>query len=190
MAKEWVSPYIYAEIARSGYHWKLHAEAFRFSAKKLYEAVPIDDYGEQADVKTQCVTTYLFLIGLSIENLLKGLIVEAEPTLIIDTRHEPESADLHTYELHKSLKTHDLVTLADVAKRSKQCNLSFDGEENELLSRLSHFVQWQGRYPVALTSETQKSLYFRPAEDRTIFERLWERLSAALDEVIKKRKSS
>ena len=190
MTKEWVSPYIYAEITRSGYHWKLHADAFRFSAEKLYEAMPFDEYGTHENVRTHCVLTYQFLIGLCLEDLLKGLIIAVEPDLVIDKLHKPESrGSLHTYMLDKRLQTHDLVALAGMVKRSADYNLAFSREERELLRRLSNIVKWQGRYPVALTSEKQRSLYFKPVGDGLIFEGLWERLSSALDEVIESGKN-
>jgi len=191
MAKEWVSPETYAEIARSGYHWKLHAEAFRFAAEKLYEHMPFDEYGTREDVRTHCVLTYQFLIGLSLEDLLKGLIIKVQPELVIDKLHKSERRrSLHTYTLDKCLQTHDLATLASMVKRNTHYNLAFSREERRLLRRLSNIIKWQGRYPVALTSEKQTSLYFKPAGDRLTFEGLWERLSAALDEIIGKRAES
>ena len=179
MRKEWESSREYAEIARSWHHWKLHAEVFRFSADRLYEHMPFDEYGTTEDVRTHCVLMYQFLIGLSLECLLKGLIISAEPGLVIDKLAKSESESLHTYVLDARLQTHDLTALAGMTR--SHYNLVFSREERDLLRRLSNIIKWHGRYPVALTSETQSSLYFRPIGDRVTFEELWDRLLAALN---------
>lgn len=186
MAKEWVSPHEYAEIARSRHHWKLHAEAFRFSAEKLYEHMPFDEYGTSEDVRTHCVLMYQFLIGLSLEDLLKGLIISVEPDLVIDKLPKSKSGSLHTYTLDARLQTHDLSALAGTILRSTRYNLAFSREERELLRRLSNVIKWHGRYPIALTSKRQSSLYFRPVGDRVTFEGLWDRLLAVLEEEMEK----
>jgi hypothetical protein len=185
MGKEWVSSLEYAETARSWHHWKLHAEAFRFSAEKLYEHMPFDEYGITEDVRTHCVLMYQFLIGLSLECLLKGLIISAEPDLVIDKLTKPKSESLHTYALDARLQTHDLTALAGTTRT--HYNLAFSREVRDLLRRLSNIIKWHGRYPVALTSETQSSLYFRPVGDRVTFEELWDRLLAALEGATEKR---
>jgi hypothetical protein len=185
MGKEWVSSREYGETARSWHHWKLHAEAFRFSADKLYEHMPFDEYGTTEDVRTHCVLMYQFLIGLSLECLLKGLIISAEPDLVIDKLAKPESESLHTYALDARLQTHDLTALVGMTR--SHYNLAFSREERVLLRRLSHIIKWHGRYPVALTSETQSSLYFRPVGDRVTFEELRDRLLAAVEGATEKR---
>jgi hypothetical protein len=186
MANEWVSSREYAEIARSWHHWKLHAAAFKFSAEKLYEHMPFDEYGTSEDVRIHCVLMYQFLIGLSLECLLKGLIISAAPDLVVDKLAKPESESLHTYALDARLQTHDLTALAGVTLGSNY-NLAFSREERDLLRRLSNIIKWHGRYPLALTSERQSSLYFRPVGDRVTFEGLWERLLAVLDGATEKR---
>jgi hypothetical protein len=187
MAKQRVPAQEYAEIARSRHHWELHAAAFRFSAEKLYEHMPFDEYSASEDVRTHCVLMYQFLIGLSLEDLLKGLIISAQPDLVIDKLSKPESDSLHTYTLDARLQTHDLSALVGMILRSKRYNLAFSREERELLRRLSSVIKWHGRYPVALTSEKQSSLYFRPVGDKVTFEALWRRVSAALEDVTGKR---
>ena len=185
---ERVAPYVYKELARSGHLWKYHSEAFKFTAETLYEAAHISEYGIRTDVKTHDIITYLFLIGLSLETLLKGLIVEADPTLIRDVPVPRCTSDLPSYRLERSLKTHELSRLAKLAEKTTQRDLSIDSEARELLERLTFFVIWEGRYPVAIKSKDQQSYYFRSIDDRKVFERLWERLSTALEEVAEKRR--
>jgi hypothetical protein len=77
---------------------------------------------------------FAMLAGLSIENMLKGLIVQ------------------HGFEY---AKTHNLVDL------SKRANIKWKQASgaNALLVRLTTFVEWAGRYPVALSEK--KSLELR-----------------------------
>ncbi|GEM_PF-2144964 len=129
---------------------EISSEAFKYAAETLYEAAHINEYGTRTDVRTHDIITYLFLIGLSLETLLKGLIVEADPTLIRDVPPPRCTADLPTYKLDGRLITHDLIKLADLAEKTTQRNLGFDGEERELLERLTFFVKWLGRYPAQI----------------------------------------
>lgn len=75
------------------------------------------------------------LAGMAIENMLKGLILQGTAR---DARLELMSK--------KKLITHDLVTLATRA------GVELADFEQELLARLSRFIVWAGRYPVALTA--------------------------------------
>jgi hypothetical protein len=186
MVKEGTLPSAHAHIARSGRHWKLHAATFRFAADKFYEHMPFDEYSAREDVRSHCILMYHFLIGLSLEDLLKGLLIAAEPDLVIKTTNKPESGSLHTYVLDTRLQTHDLLTLAGMVTRNSRYSLTFSRAERELLRRLSHIVKWHGRYPIVLTPKEQSSLYFRPVGDRATFEGLWEQLTAALDDFVER----
>jgi hypothetical protein len=78
---------------------------------------------------------FAMLAGMAIENMLKGLILQRTAR---DARLELMSK--------KKLITHDLVTLATRA------GVELADFEQELLARLSRFIVWAGRYPVALTA--------------------------------------
>ena len=99
---------------------------------------------------------------------------------MIDKLAKSESESLHTYVLDARLQTHDLTALAG-ATLGSHYNFAFSREERDLLRRLSKIIKWHGRYPLAITSEKQSSLYFRPVGDRVMFQGLWDRLSAALE---------
>lgn len=81
----------------------------------------------------------LLLYGLSFENLLKGLLISEEPTL------------LKGGKLSKHLLGHDLVKLADRLR-----SLTLNAEERELLSLLSDVVPYLGRYPVPRNAQDVK----------------------------------
>jgi hypothetical protein len=74
---------------------------------------------------------YAMLSGMAIEVILKGAIVEAMPP---GERIAPP-------------KGHKLLVL------SEKAGVKLNHEEADLLSRLTTFVEWGGRYPVATTSK-------------------------------------
>jgi hypothetical protein len=51
MSTEGVPPYLFQELARSGYLWRLHADAFRSAAEKLVAGTPVEDYGRCCKVE-------------------------------------------------------------------------------------------------------------------------------------------
>lgn len=73
----------------------------------------------------------LLLYGLSLENILKGLLISEDPML------------LQGGKLSKHLQVHDLAKLS---RRLK--SIQFDRTELQLLELLSDVVPYHGRYPV------------------------------------------
>jgi hypothetical protein len=71
------------------------------------------------------------LYGLALENLLKAIVIQVQPTAIVD---------------HKLRKWpsggHDLLLLR------KEARLGVNDSEKDLLTRLAAFVKWAGRYPI------------------------------------------
>lgn len=78
---------------------------------------------------------YLFLGGLAIENMLKGVLIQRNPQLVRDGR-------LHTKEMGGGVDGHDLLGLAT------KVSPELARQHHELLGRLTVFVRWGGRYPV------------------------------------------
>lgn len=81
----------------------------------------------------------LLMHGLSFENLIKGLLISEEPTL------------LNGGKLSKHLLGHDLVKLTD-RLRTVQLN----SEERNILTLLSDVVPYHGRYPVPRAAQDLK----------------------------------
>lgn len=91
---------------------------------------------------------FALLAGLAIENMLKGAVQEVTP------RAE-----------RQLVQGHDLIKLA------KRLGLSLSSEESDLLERLTRFVKWAGRYPVALdAAETKKPRLMRSSDYAAIVE--------------------
>ena len=77
---------------------------------------------------------YMTMAGFAVENLIKGIIVRDDPKLI----------DGKSGRLHKDILNHRLIRLAN--------RIGFidvkDKEKTRILSKLTRFVVWAGRYPV------------------------------------------
>jgi hypothetical protein len=111
--------------------FSLHVAAYAlwqqlYPALKAYESgVPMTD---EQEVTLRLRGPFAMLSGMSIENMLKGVVVQKglEPP-----------------------QTHDLVKL------SKQAGIKWERwpDASGVLARLTTFVVWAGRYPVATTEE-------------------------------------
>jgi hypothetical protein len=75
------------------------------------------------------------LYAYSIENVLKGIIVANDATVVDENK------------ISRTLKSHDLIALAADAR------VQVHVQEKPVLAALSDLSVWAGRYPVALTKE-------------------------------------
>lgn len=116
--------------------WLLMAQNLKWCADKVCW---LDDKHEciQDDRAQRAFTwpIYRMLLGLSFENLLKGLrVVKGENPLDGD-------------KLKDSFKKHDTDNNIAQVERLGLC-LSLDDGEREILRLLETFVVWVGRYPI------------------------------------------
>ncbi|MGZ4885738.1 MAG: hypothetical protein ACXVI0_09470 [Halobacteriota archaeon] len=86
-------------------------------------------------------SVYKYLAGMTIENLLKGIIVaDYSDTLIINGKMKPEFARHRTWTKHNKGKLRFLQNLITEDQRT-------------LMTYLEPYVVWMGRYPVALDAD-------------------------------------
>jgi len=114
--------------------WRLTAESLAQAARVLLPS--IEEHmratlaGEPLSGEPPLTGVYMLLIGLAVENLVKGLLV---------ARHDGPTSD---GKLAKDLKSHQLL---DLLKRAR---IRLDDDQSYLVQRLEAFVVWAGRYPV------------------------------------------
>lgn len=84
------------------------------------------------------------LAGFALENLLKGLAIAADPGLVQPIATKPNEL------LDPRIKKHKLVALAGLA------GVELSTEEEALLTKLTEFVFWAGRYPTPLDAFDSK----------------------------------
>jgi hypothetical protein len=121
------------------------------------------------------ISVYFFLMGCSMENLLKGILMLRHPEYL------KASGEL------TGIKSHDLVKLCG------KCNIDLSRKEKELFAKLTTYITWAGRYPVPLTAHdmfpkkkadgtwVQRGESFRGRDPQSELNRIWIRLWGELE---------
>jgi hypothetical protein len=111
---------------------------------------------------------YRLLMGLSFENLLKGIIV---------AHGKPAGSK---GKLDKSFKEHEISKLLEQLDTNKCALIS---EEREILKELQQYVIWAGRYPIPLTAKNYQIALAYSSEKHRKELILWERLAEHLKDI-------
>ena len=116
--------------------WLSIARSLKYSAEvlrdRLIESMKIPAMFRQTETEGLLMSSML-LLGLAIENLVKGVYVAKNPE-VVDERKIDSSG----------WKTDGGHGIADFVKAF----ISVDQEEEELLVRLQEYIIWAGRYPI------------------------------------------
>jgi hypothetical protein len=107
-------------------------DAFERAGKKLAEQPGLTSIVEPVDEFEPRFLPAFMMYGFAIENLLKGLLVLRNPSMVQDAKIGVP-------------RTHNLTDLA------KEAAWPTTSDENRLLGELSAITTWSGRYPVSLT---------------------------------------
>jgi len=106
------------------------------------------------------ISTYNMLLGFSIENLFKGIVLVKNPEHLTDEK------------LSDKLKIHDLFALADLA----QINLT--DKEKTFCNIANEAVLSSGRYPIPLKANAYTNIHHLC--DKDIFEALFIKLRSQI----------
>ncbi|WP_173218117.1 hypothetical protein [Paenibacillus alba] len=124
--------------------WLMNAKDLKNSADVLLERIHevnrrISEH-EPVDLieDTGVFKVYMLLAGLSLENVIKGLIISRNPTIVTDE------------EVKFSGSGHKLIELFRLV------NISLNNDEIKFLELIEEFIMWAGRY-----SLPKKSQYFQ-----------------------------
>lgn len=113
----------------------------------------------------------LLLLGYAIENLLKGLILQAGKAMIEQGEKQPGE-----------ITGHDLGKLAESAGEHPSA------KEAELLARLTTYTVWRGKYPVPIDDKGYHHLPLSLPDDFsrawTYYRRLAERFKVLCDRIV------
>jgi hypothetical protein len=110
--------------------WLLQAMQLKVAAERmdwLFKPVTEDEQ------TCSLMTTYRFLMGLSFENLIKGIL------------HSQGHKVVENGKFTKLFSKHDLRYLVSKLDHSK---INITTEESNILHELTPYVKWAGRYPL------------------------------------------
>jgi len=115
--------------------WLYNAEALIRAARSLLPMMDADhrklaDPTVTTGFEAPIAPIYMLLVGLAIENLLKGIYVARNPTTCSSDR------------LPRELTQHKTIEFCE------RLGLSISQAEGLLLERIETFVVWAGRYPI------------------------------------------
>lgn len=113
--------------------------------------------------------SYMLLAGLSLENLAKGILIGRNPNIV-------NSNELDRKLLGKSKGGHDLV-----ATLMQKISLELLPSEIDVVSRLTKFVVWAGKYPIHFKADQNTQPSFT-TNDPAIINSLFEKLATILKE--------
>lgn len=140
----------FKNIGQNPINWLYRAEILKKAADKTLEQMEADE--NAATVEGGWVDpVYKYLAGVTIENLLKGIIIAKHPELITND------------QMDKNLAKHDIWRrqkgglLQDIAPLLTQ-------EERDLLKVLEIHVIWRGRYPIAKSAKIYAQNQFEDQE--------------------------
>jgi len=109
--------------------WFFCALDLKVAADRLnWQTKPIKD--EESSIGLHSV--YRLLIGLSFENLLKGILVAQGDQILRDGK------------LHRDFTCHKL---SEFAGRIDPSTFTFSKDDMKILKNLEHYVIWAGKYP-------------------------------------------
>lgn len=126
------------KVMGSPYFWRRKAKELKFSAEILFPVAKeqieksvsvIKDKNFDPDEYNWVHPTYMALIGFSTECLFKAAIIRDNPAFVSNGK------------LAKSLKTHNLIKLAKLAK----IHLTYD--EEKFCEEAYEYMEWY-RYPI------------------------------------------
>jgi hypothetical protein len=172
---------LFKTIGRDPLIWRNHARRLKLIAKTLEPGLRKSLKNDQRlekdrEEKMAYIEVYMLLMGLSFENLIKGIVIAKNPELVSESKGESK--------LMGELKTHKLSQLA-------RRHLDITKKGLDIIERLEEFVIWGGRYPIPASSHH----YFKSAQPRNLrslnsddpenFERLFAGLEYVLEEGIK-----
>lgn len=142
--------------------WLIQACQLRDAARRIdwIDAAPAEM------LITSFPTVYRFLISLSTENLIKGILIAERVR-----RGEPDPFD--------GLMNHRLHVLAEKIEGLQK---PLSNDERDVLASMASYIEWAGRYPFPKKLQSHQPRGHSGAEHALEIE-LWERLAAHLKRI-------
>jgi hypothetical protein len=126
---------LYERASREPLAWRMASDSLRRAARTLLPVIENDEkvlcnQQSEDNIEPPLSPVYMLLVGLAIENLVKGICVANAPNIIENDR------------LGRGMRTHSILDLL------ARAHVTVSQEDSELIERLEVFVNWAGRYPI------------------------------------------
>lgn len=155
---------LFDAVIESPGSWLIEAMQLKVAAERIdWLFKPLTEDEQTASL----MTTYRFLIGLSFENLIKGIL------------HAQGNKLIENGEFAKLFSKHDLGYLVKKLDPSK---INITEEEKNILDELTLYVKWAGRYPLSKYSNDMIVKMHDSGKHRRELE-LWEKLKEHLGNI-------
>ena len=184
MSKEQKNKELFERIGSDAQSWLAQAKQLKISANvilpKLREAFEIPPVWPGAQERRLAFFhSYMLLVGLAFENLVKGILIGRNSALV------------DTEKIESGILGRGGHGIADGARKI----VTLSSDEVQLLQRIEEYLFWAGRYPLPLksniyhSSETQKLRSGR-SDDPELIDALFKRLIDVLEQEWKARATS
>ncbi len=134
---------LYEQIGENPLTWWSSARTLFLVAEKLSKDIE-KSFKEPLEYHYTSIKVCMFLYGLGIENIIKGLLIKQK-------RYPFKNG-----KFPKELKTHDLRKLFDNA------NIKMTERDIKLLNRLTEYIKWVGKYGIPLSYDKLKNWHTIP----------------------------
>lgn len=147
-------PYDFTNYGRDPMVWGYQADNLKRAAEAVYAIVERDYAADPPVVEhLRSDPVYKYLVGMAIENLLKGIMIYDNPSLVTQNK------------IDNAIDGHDMWTLhtgKGCKKKDGRCRLeALESElipdEQEFVKLLEPYVVWMGRYGIATTRSKYES---------------------------------
>ena len=177
MSEEEKNKELFELINKDAQSWLAQAKQHKMSAdvilSKLEDAlknIPTSQEGTQEKMLA-FVHSYMLLIGIAFENLIKGILIGRDPTLVKDQKNRSGILERGGHGITK--------------KASKI--ISTSSNESNLLQRIEEYLFWAGRYPLPIKFGTynnseEKKLRSYCNNDPKLIDALFDKLTQILEQ--------
>jgi hypothetical protein len=152
-------------VGQEPHAWLMEATQLKRAAdlvrQELTKIFAVSPQGRPRYEDAVLFNSYMLLAGLALENLAKGILVGRNSGVV--------TPDMF------NLKGHNLQQLA------QQAVPTLSKTELDILSRLTAFVTWAGRYPIHLQAAKNIHPSFTPTRDPGLVDHLFAKFVAILE---------
>ena len=168
--KEESLKHLFEVAGRECGHWLSRANALKRGADlildDLNKSLAIYPYSRAPYEELALFLPYMLLSGYALENLVKGILVEKDPSIV-------SNGEFNRTLVKGSKDGHISLEMVE------QVVTDLSAPEKDLLKRLRQFIRWESRYPIPLKSDEMEPAAFRQS-DPVLIDQLFIRMTGII----------